>query len=118
MMRDGLHNQVNIYNLSDVGTGMLNHDRVLDTAPKYKDISCRIIKDEKVLFEQDILIRQGDVLYDVKTKRQHNIKEVKRVNGLNGFHHLSCKVELRRVGDLDGRQSQHTSGSSRLTKLD
>lgn len=117
MFIDGLYNRVAIYNLSDVG-GRLDHDKVLDSIPKYKEMACRIVKDDKVLFEEDIILKQGDVLYDLKTKKQYNLKEVKRINGLNGFHHLSCKVDLRRVGDLNERtNSQHRNQSERLSKL-
>ncbi len=119
MFLDGLHNRVAIYNLEHIGTGKLDHDKVLNMKPKYQEVPCRIIKDEKALFQKDITLKEGDVLYDLKTKKQYNIKEVKRINGLNGFHHLSCQINRRRVGDLDERKySEHTNQPERLSTIE
>lgn len=118
MFIDGLHNRVAIYNLEHIGTGKLDHDKIINMTPKYAELPCRIIKDEKAIFDQDIDLKQGDVLYDLKTKKQYNIQEVKRINGLNGFHHLSCQVDKRRVGDLNERKhGEHTDSPERLSKI-
>ena len=105
MLIDGLHNRVDIYVLNEVNvTDRLNHNKVLNDVPSYTNIACRVIKDEKAIFESDIPLKMGDVIFDTVTGRQFNIRTVKKVQGLNKFHHLSCAIEIRRVGDLNARR--------------
>lgn len=119
MFIDGLHNRVAIYNLEHIGTGKLDHDKIINMTPKYAELPCRIIKGEKAIFDQDIDLKQGDVLFELRTQKQYNVKEVKKINGLNGFHHLSCQIDRRRVGDLNERKhGEHTNQSDRLSKIE
>ena len=74
----------------------------METKQKVLAYIIRIIDDKKVMIHLNLEISQGDVLVDCENPdKQYDVITVKRIDGLNNFHHLSVGVKLKRVGHID-----------------
>ncbi len=107
MFKDGLHNTVDIFFINHIkaqgNRNNLNNIKVSETAD-LEEISCRIIKDEKVLFMGDIKLKDGDTFKDRDTgviyevyKKESGIYNSKGLN--NKSHHSSYSIRIKKESD-------------------
>jgi hypothetical protein len=103
MFEDGLHNIVDIYRINrTTSSGNRNHlpnVKVSDT-PDMLNVPCRIIKDEKVIFADEIILNDGDTIQDLETGVIYEIRKkdnnLYRIKGLkNKVHHSSYSIRIK-----------------------
>lgn len=99
--RDGLHNRVDIYPAvhKEGNRTELDQVKVADDEVVH-NIRCRIIYDEKALFEPGTEVSSGDRLVDFESGKSYEVMKVRKVYGKSKVHHISCEI---RVWGLDGQ---------------
>lgn len=99
--RDGLHNRVDIYPAVHKEGNRTEKDQLKVTAEQARQqVSCRIIHDEKALFEPGTEVSSGNRLVDLDSGKSYEVMKVRSVYGKSQVHHLSCEI---RVWGLDGQ---------------
>lgn len=101
--KTGLHNRVIIYPKQYNTQGdRTQKDQLAHQEDEAEVVAfCRIIHEEKALFEPQVKIASGDRLWDVKSGEQYEVLKVRKVYGKETLHHLSC--DLRKWGLDNGR---------------
>lgn len=98
MLSDGLHNKVDIKKMSRPQSNRKDVvNQVNEEDPSFKNIPCRIVRYEKVIFDQDITLQAGDLIIDLDTQEEFQVKNRKKVHGLQKLHHTAYEIERKRV---------------------
>ena len=95
MYKKGLIHKVDIYPMEKNTSNRTQKNQMAVAKEKIKEnVICRIIKDEKVMFESDIILNTGDVVKDKDTGKEYMIEDEYIATGFN-VHHRSYKVKKK-----------------------
>ncbi|WP_129596027.1 hypothetical protein [Anaerophilus nitritogenes] len=96
---DGLMDKVNIYKLNRTFSNRTSKNKMANSeVPDMKNVPCRIIKNEKILFEKEIDLVNGDVIEEINTGEKFTITDDGYiVRGMNTFHHTKYTIEKKRI---------------------
>lgn len=98
--KSGLHNKVVIYPKQYNADSRTQKDQLAHTSDEAEImVPCRIIHDEKALFEPYVQLTSGDWFKEVKSGAQYEVLKVRKVYGKAALHHLSCDIRLWGLGD-------------------
>lgn len=108
--KSGLHNRVIIYPKQHNPEGdRTQRDRLAHSSDEPEVIvPCRIIHDEKALFEPYVQIASGDWFKDIKSGTGYEVLKARQVYGKATLHHLSCDIRLWGM-ETDERQDKCTN---------
>jgi hypothetical protein len=97
--RNGLLDCVDIYKINRNFSNRTSKNKMANSEEAdMTGIPCRIIREEKVLFEAGIHLGTGDVLKDVKTNQEYTImNDGYAVKGMDTIHHKTYRVEKKRI---------------------
>lgn len=59
-----------------------------------ENVRCRIVKDEKVMFESYIVLGTGDLIKDVDSDKEYMVEGEYKATGFN-IHHRTYKVKKK-----------------------
>ena len=104
MFRGGLHQLVDIkYIVRNMSNRTVKDDIKLAEKPDRTDVPCRIIRGEKIMFDETVLLRDG---YEVRNKADGVVYEIrgggKRVRGIGKVHHSIYEIELKKASAWHG----------------
>lgn len=94
MFINGLIHRVNIYPVKHNTSNRTKKNQVRTNEKTLGDISCRIIKDEKIMFKPDIKLKTGDVIEDIDLGNKYTVEGEYKATGLY-VHHRTYKVKKK-----------------------
>ena len=94
MYKKGLVHKVDIYPMERNTSNRTQKNQMKAKEKILEDILCRIIKDEKIMFERDIALGTGDVVKDKDTGKEYMVEDEYIATGFN-IHHRSYKVKKK-----------------------
>ena len=59
-------------------------------------VACRIVKDEKIMFDSSIILKVGDVIKDTNTGKEYMVEDEYIANNFR-VHHRTYKVKKKVV---------------------
>jgi hypothetical protein len=104
MFADGLHNTVDIRPITRNMSSRTEKDDIkVSPEPDMIGVPCRIIRDEKVLFETGVELRDGCELKDMDTGVVYEVRGGgKRIKGIGAVHHSSYKIQRKKASAWNG----------------
>ncbi|HZK34627.1 MAG TPA: hypothetical protein VFD33_04890 [Bacillota bacterium] len=61
-----------------------------------EDVACRIVKEEKIMFNPDVILKAGDVIKDKETGREYMVEDEYIANSFR-VHHRTYKVKKKAI---------------------
>jgi len=96
MFENGLHNRVDIHFLNRDYSNRIKKDNIkISGEPDLKNIPCRILKDEKVIFAGVMMLEDGYTITDIDSKTVYEIRQGKRIRGIHSTHHSSYEIRFK-----------------------
>ena len=104
MFRNGLHQLVDIkFIVRNMSNRTVKDDIKLAEKPDMIDVPCRIIRGEKIIFGETVLLRDG---YEIRNQDDGVVYEVrgggKRVRGIGKVHHSTYDIDLKKASAWNG----------------
>lgn len=96
MYNKGLIHVVDIYPMQRNTSNRISKNQMKADEATIKNVPCRIIKDEKIMFEPDIILKVGDVIKDTSKDREYMVEDEYIASGFK-VHHRSYKVKKKVV---------------------
>lgn len=94
MFTKGLIHKVNIYPVEHNTSNRTKKNQVRVNEKTLENISCRIIKDEKIMFKPNIKLEIGDVIEDIDLGNKYTVEGEYKATGLY-VHHRTYKVKKK-----------------------
>lgn len=94
MYRKGLIHRVDIYPTEHNTSNRTQKNQVRAKEKTIEDVICRIVKDEKIMFERDIILKVGDIVKDLDTNTIYMVENKYVATGFN-VHHRTYKVKKK-----------------------
>lgn len=94
MFIKGLIHMVDIYPMKRNTSNRTAKNQMKADEPVMKDVRCRIVKDERIMFEKDIELNIGDIIKDKVTDKEYMVEDEYIATGLN-VHHRSYIVKKK-----------------------
>lgn len=95
MFIKGLINSVDISPMERNTSNRISKDQVQNKEVTMKNIRCRIVKDEKIMFESPIILSNGDLIKDIDSDNNYEVEGEYKAVGFN-VHHRTYKVKKRK----------------------
>ncbi len=96
MYSNGLIHRVDIYPIERNTSNRVSKNQMKADAVVLEGIPCRIIKDEKIMFSSDIILKVGDVIKDISTEKEYMVEDEYIANSFR-VHHRTYKVKKKVV---------------------
>lgn len=96
MFIKGLIHNVDISPMERNTSNRTSKAQVQNKEVTMESVRCRIIKDEKIMFESNIVLSTGDLIKDIDSDNSYEVESEYRAVGFN-IHHRTYKVKKIRV---------------------
>ncbi|GMG96252.1 hypothetical protein [Tepidimicrobium xylanilyticum] len=94
MYENGLIHRVDIYPMEKNTSNRTQKNQMRAKESVIEDVICRIVKDEKIMFEADVILKTGDIIKDKYTGKEYMVEDEYIATGFN-VHHRSYKVKKK-----------------------
>lgn len=94
MFIKGLIHNVDIYPMERNTSNRMKKSQVQTKDVSIENVRCRIVKDEKIMFESSIILGTGDLIKDVDSDNQYMVEDEYKATGFN-IHHRTYKVKKK-----------------------
>lgn len=97
MFEDGLFKRVAIYELKRNYSNRTSKNMMFNSdEPIFTDIKCRIIKDEKIVFDKDMdKLENGYLVEDLNTLIKYEITGKQKAYGKTSLHHIIYSIKRK-----------------------
>ncbi len=97
MFIKGLIHKVNIYPIEKNTSNRTQLAEMKNSIVPLENISCRIVKDEKIMLEPHITLKEGDVIENLSDNTKYTVQsEEYKAIGFN-IHHRSYKIKKKAI---------------------
>ena len=96
MFKKGLIHKVDIKPIERKTSNRLNKNQMRNKETTMKDVECRVIKDEKIMFNPDIKLKTGDLIVFKAANKDFTVTDEYIATGFN-IHHRTYGVERKRI---------------------
>lgn len=94
MFVKGLIHKVDIYPIERNTSNRTSKSQVQAKDKTMEGIRCRIVKDEKIMFESSIVLETGDLIKDTDLDNEYMVESQYKATGFN-IHHRTYKVKKK-----------------------
>lgn len=94
MYSNGLIHRVDIHPMERNTSNRTSKSQMKADVATMEDIACRIVKDEKIMFHPDIILKVGDVIRDARTNKEYMVEDEYIANNFK-IHHRTYKVKRK-----------------------
>jgi hypothetical protein len=94
MFVKGLIHEVDIYPIEVNTSNRTQKNQMRAKEKVLESIKCRIVKDEKIMFEPHIKLKTGDLIKDRNSEKEYTVEYEYTAIGFN-IHHRSYKVKKK-----------------------
>lgn len=96
MFIKGLIHRVDIYPMERNTSNRTSKAQVQTEERTMENVKCRVIKDEKIMFESSVVLEKGDLIKDVDSGDEYMVEDEYKATGFN-IHHRTYKIKRKAI---------------------
>lgn len=96
MFVKGLIHRVDIYPMERNTSNRTSKSQAQTKDRTMENVRCRIIKDEKIMFESSVVLKTGDLIKDTVLDNEYMVEGEYKAIGFN-IHHRTYKVKKKGI---------------------